>query len=62
MPEVTASQIEKILITELKWSSGNATKVGERLNRLKNGHTFQGGEKTGLATYYKRWKEKSKTC
>ena len=60
MPEVTSSQIEKILITELKWSSGNATKVGELLNRLKNGHTFQGGEKTGLATYYKGWKEKSK--
>ena len=62
MPEVTSSQIEKILITELKWSSGNATKVGELLNRLKNGRTFQGGDKTGLATYYKRWKEKSKTC
>lgn len=62
MPEVTAVQIEKILITELKWSSGNAIKVGELLNRLKNGRTFQGGEKTGLASYYKRWKEESKPC
>lgn len=62
MPEVTPSQIEKILITELKWSSEKAIKVGELLNRLKNGRTFQGGETTGLATYYKRWKEKSKTC
>ena len=60
MPEVTSSQIEKILITKLKWSSGNATKVGELLNRLKNGRTFQGGEETGVATYYKGGKEKSK--
>lgn len=60
MPEVTPLQIEKFLITELKWSSGNSIKVGELLNRLKNGRTFQGGEKTGLAKYYKRWKEKLK--
>lgn len=58
MPEVTSSQIENILVTELKWSSGNAVKVGELLDRLKNGRTFQGGEKTGLAKYYKGWKEK----
>lgn len=58
MPEVTSSQIEDILVTELNWSSGNAAQVGELLNRLKNGRTFRGGEKTGLANYYKGWKEK----
>ena len=58
MPEVTSSQIEDILVTVLNWSSGNAAQVGELLNRLKNGRTFRGGEKTGLANYYKGWKEK----
>lgn len=58
MPEVTSSQIEDILVTELKWTSGNAAQVGELLNRLKNGRTFRGGDKTGLAQYYKEWKKK----
>lgn len=58
MPEVISSQIVDILITELYWSSGNAAQVGEFLDRLKNGRTFRGGEKTGLALYYKGWKEK----
>lgn len=58
MPEVTSSQIEDILVTEMNWTSGNATKVGELLDRLKNGRTFRGGDKTGLVQYYKRWKEK----
>ena len=60
MPEVTSSQIENILVTELNWSSGNAALVGELLDRLKNGRTFRGGDKTGLARYYKGWKEKLK--
>lgn len=58
MPKVTSSQIEDILVTELNWASGNAAQVGELLDRLKNGRTFQGGDKTGLVKYYKGWKEK----
>ena len=58
MPEVTSSQIEDILVTELNWKSGKAAQVGELLDKLKNGRTFRGGEKTGLVQYYKRWKEK----
>ena len=58
MPEVSSSQIEDILVTELNWSSGNAAQVGELLDRLKNGRTFRGGDKTGLSQYYKGWKEK----
>lgn len=61
MPEVTSSQIEDILVTELNWTSGNAAQVGELLDRLKNGRTFRGGANTGLAQYYKRWKEKLKS-
>lgn len=58
MPEVTSSQIENILITELNWKSGNAARVGELLDRLKKGHTFQGGDKKGLVKIYKGWKER----
>ncbi len=58
MPEVTSSQIEDILVTELNWSNGSAEQVGELLDRLKNGRTFRGGDKTGLVKYYKGWKEK----
>ena len=58
MPEVTSLQIEDILVTELKWTSDNAAQVGELLDRLKNGRAFRGGDKTGLAQNYKRWKDK----
>ncbi len=58
MPEVTSSQIEDILVTEMNWKSGNAALVGELLDRLKNGRTFRGGDKTGLVNYYKGWKKK----
>lgn len=58
MSEVTSSQIEDILVTELNWKNENAVQVGELLDRLKNGRTFRGGDKTGLVQYYKRWKEK----
>lgn len=58
MPEVTSSQIENILVTELKWTSSNAAQVGELLDRLKCGRTFRGGDKTGLVQYYKGWEKK----
>ena len=60
LPAVTSSQIEDILITELSWTSGNAARVGELLDRLKNGRTFRGGASTGLVQYFKGWKEKLK--
>lgn len=60
MPEVNSSQIEDILVTELNWTSGNAARVGELLDRLKNGRTFRGGDKTGLAQYFKDWKKELK--
>lgn len=60
MPEVTSSQIENILVTELNWTSGNAAQVGELLDRLKSGRTFRGGDKTGLVQYFKDWKKELK--
>ena len=60
LPAVTSSQIEDVLVTELSWTSGNASLVGDLLNRLNNGLTFRGGEKNGLQNYYKGWKEKLK--
>lgn len=58
LPEVSSSQIEDILVTELNWTSSSAAQVGELLDRLKNGRTFRGGVKTGLVNYYKGWKKK----
>lgn len=60
LPEVSSSQIEDILVTELNWKNENAIQVGELLDRLNNGRPFRGGAKTGLAQYYKGWKEKLK--
>lgn len=60
LPTVTSSQIEDILVTELGWTSGSAARVGELLDRLKNGRTFRGGANTGLAQYYKVWNDKKK--
>lgn len=60
MSEITSSQIEDILVTELNWTNDNAAQVGELLDRLKSGHAFRGGDKTGLAQYHKGWKEKLK--
>lgn len=60
LPEVSSSQIEDILVTELKWTSSNAAQVGELLDRLKDGHTFRGGDKTGIVQYYRGWKDKLK--
>lgn len=60
MPEVNSSQIEDILFTELNWKNENAVQVGELLDRLKNGRTFRGGDRTWLLQYYKNWKKKLK--
>lgn len=43
LPEVMPSDIEDILVTELGWENRNSSKVGELLQRLKNGRTFKGG-------------------
>ena len=60
MPEVTSSQIEDLLVTELGWKNGNAIQVGDLHDRLKNGKSFRGGEKTGWLQYFKRWRDNQK--
>lgn len=58
LPEVQPQEVENYLVTELGWENKNASKVGELLQRLKEGRTFRGGQTTNLKEYYNRWKEK----
>jgi hypothetical protein len=58
LPDISPEDIENYLVRELSWTAENAHKVGELLGRLKAQRTFQGGAKTGLQDYYKRWKNK----
>lgn len=60
MPEVEPSDIENCLVTKFGWINKNASEVGLLLQRLKEGRTFRGGQKTYLKDYYNRWKEKTK--
>lgn len=59
MPEVMPAKLENCLVTELSWENKNASEVGDLLQRLKEGRTFRGGQKTYLKDYYSRWKAKS---
>ena len=56
------SDITDYLVTELGWENKNAAEVGELLQRLKEGRSFRGGQKTYLKEYYSRWKEKTVNC
>lgn len=60
MPEVTPVELENCLVTELGWENRNASEVGALLQRLKEGRTFRGGQKTYLKEYYNRWIDKCK--
>lgn len=62
LPEVKPSDITDYLVTELGWENKNAAEVGELLQRLKEGRSFRGGQKTYLKEYYSRWKEKAVNC
>ena len=60
MPEVMPSEVVDGLVTELGWENRNASEVGDLLQRLKEGRTFRGGQKTYLKDFYTRWKAKCK--
>ena len=60
MPEVMPSEVVDCLVTELGWENKNASEVGSLLQRLKDGRTFRGGQKTYLKEYFTRWKAKCK--
>ena len=55
----TASDAEEAELIEETMENKNAAEVGELLQRLKEGRTFRGGQKTYLKEYYSRWKEKT---
>lgn len=57
LPEVTPSDIEDHLVKELGWDNRDASEVGKLLQRLKDGRTFRGGQKTYLKEFYNRWKQ-----
>ena len=57
LPSLTPKDLQNYLVTELSWTNENAQKVGDLLDRLKNGKTFKGGKKVGLKTYYTQWKK-----
>lgn len=59
MPEVMPSEMENCLVTELGWENRNAAEAGALLQRLREGRTFKGGQKTCLKEFYTRWKAKS---
>lgn len=54
---VTPSDIENYLVTELGWNNRESSEVGKLLQRLKDGRTFRGGQKTYLKEYYNHWKQ-----
>lgn len=57
LPEVTPSDIEDYLVIELGWDNRDSSEVGKLLQRLKDGRTFRGGQKTYLKEYYNHWKQ-----
>ncbi len=57
LPEVTPSDIEDYLVTELGWDNRESSEVGKLLQRLKDGRTFRGGQKTYLKECYNHWKQ-----
>lgn len=57
LPEVTPTEIEVFLVTELGWENRDSSEVGKLLQRLKDGRTFRGGQKTYLKEYYNHWKQ-----
>lgn len=56
LPEVMPAELENCLVSELGWKNRNASEVGNLLQRLKDGRTFRGGQKTYLKEFYTRWK------
>gem|GEM_PF-650004 len=55
-PELNSDIVTSYLIRELNWDTQHAKDIGKLIETLNIGKYFQGGEKTGLQNYYKRWK------
>ena len=52
-----ADVVGAYLIRELNWENEEAKKIESLINIINDGKYFQGGERTGLKDYYKKWKE-----
>ncbi|TDS13065.1 hypothetical protein [Sphingobacterium paludis] len=56
-PSINADIIGAYLIRELNWDTDHAKDIEKLIDTLNNGKYFQGGRRTGLQNYYKRWKK-----
>ncbi|MDB4293318.1 hypothetical protein N9954_07920 [Maribacter sp.] len=53
--ELNSQQVFSYLTAELKWESDDANDVIKLIDKVNSGGYFQGGAKTGLKFYIKRW-------
>jgi len=54
--DVDSDQIEGYLIRVLFWKASHAKQFSDLIRKIETGKRFQGGDKTGLQHYYKKWK------
>lgn len=50
-------EIESYLIKHLNWTKEHADHLLKIIEKINEGRSFQGGEKTGLQHHFNRWKE-----
>ncbi len=56
--ELNSQKVFSYLTAELNWDSDHANDVVKLIDKINTGGYFQGGAKTGLKYYIKRWQEK----
>lgn len=56
-PSLDADIVGAYLVRELNWDTDHAKDIETLINKLNDGKHFQGGQRTGLQNYYKRWKK-----
>lgn len=59
-PKLNADIVGAYLVRELNWGTRHASDIEKLIETLNKGKYFQGGEKTGLQNYYKRWRNETK--
>lgn len=59
-PFLDSNIVGAYLVKELRWTAKHAQDIEKLIKTLNAGRYFRGGEKTGLAAHYKRWKEQCK--
>jgi hypothetical protein len=58
--DLNAINIEAYLFNELGWEKENLDEFIDIINKINDGKSFQGGDKTGLKDNINRWKEECK--